>query len=142
MASGIGGRPGPRWGRASCRRLQPVDDRDQDVLCAPVLEFVHHREPELGPFVLGDPETQNLAQPITGDAEGDIHGLVLHRPAVGIADLHPQGIEDHDRIHPLQRPALPVPDLGQDGVGDPADQIGRDLQAIEVEQMGLDIPHR
>ncbi len=69
--------------------LQPVDDRDQDILRAPVLQLVHHREPELGPFVLGDPEAKNLAQAIAGDAEGDIHGLVLHRPAVGIADLHP-----------------------------------------------------
>ena len=32
IASGIGGRPWPRWGRASCRRLQPVHDRDPDVL--------------------------------------------------------------------------------------------------------------
>ncbi len=44
-----GGRDG--FGKA----LEAVYDGNQDVLQAPVLEFVHHRQPEFGPFVLGDP---------------------------------------------------------------------------------------
>ena len=68
--------------------LQPVHDGDQDVLNAPVLHLVHHREPEFGAFILGDPEAQNLALTIAGDAEGNVDRLVLDRPAVRIADLH------------------------------------------------------
>jgi len=65
-------------------------------------------------------------------------------------------VEDHDGIHPVQCPALPFPDLVEHRIVrrendppdrflirlTPADQVGRDLQAIEVEQMRLDIPHR
>ena len=69
--------------------LQTVHDRDQDVLGAAVLQLVHHRQPEFGTFIFGDPEAKNLALAIAGNAQGDIHGLVLNRPAVGIADLHP-----------------------------------------------------
>jgi len=42
-------------------------------------------------------------------------------------------VEDHDRIHPLRCAALPFPDLVQDGVRDAADQVGGDLQAIQIE---------
>jgi len=37
------------------KALQPVHNSDEHVLQAAVLEFVHHREPELRPLVLGDP---------------------------------------------------------------------------------------
>ena len=57
-------------------------------------------------------------------AKGDVDGLVLHRPAVGITDLHPQRVEEHDWIHPVQGPALPFPHLVQNRIGDAADQIG------------------
>ncbi len=141
IASGIGGRPGPRWGRASCRRLQPVHDGDQDVLDAPVAQLVHHRQPELGAFVVGDPEAQNLAFTIPGDAQGDVNGLVFDHPTVGVADLHAQSVENDDRIHPVQRPMLPLPDLVQHGIGDAADQVGRDPQAVKILQMSLDVAH-
>ncbi|SNT76911.1 hypothetical protein SAMN05444959_1388 [Paracoccus seriniphilus] len=48
--------------------LQPVQDGNQNILNTPVLHLVHHREPEFGTFVLGDPETQNLALAIAGAA--------------------------------------------------------------------------
>lgn len=39
--------------------------------------------------------------------------------------------------------ALPFPNLIQNGIGDVANQIGRNLQAIEIKQVGLDVlPHR
>ena len=55
--------------------LQPVHNRDQHVLDAPVAQFVHHREPEFGPFIIGHPLSQNLAQPVSGDAKGHIYGV-------------------------------------------------------------------
>jgi hypothetical protein len=75
-----------------CNRLgeafQTIHDGDQDVLDAPVLQLVHNRESEIWPFVLGDPQAQKFTLAITGDAEDDVDGLVLDRPAVCIADLH------------------------------------------------------
>lgn len=41
-----------------------------------------------------DPQAQDLAQTVADDAKGNVDGLVLDRSAVGIADLHPQGVED------------------------------------------------
>ena len=76
-----------------------------------VLEFVHHRQPEFGTLVLSDPEPQNLADAVPGDAQGHIDCLVLDHAAVRIADFDPQSVENDDRIHPVQRPALPFPDV-------------------------------
>ncbi len=91
--------------------LQPIHDGDQDVLHAPVLQLVHYRQPELGAFILSNPQAKNLAHPVTGDAEGHINRLVLDHPAVGVADLDPKCVEDHDGIHTVQRPGLPFADL-------------------------------
>src|SRR6056297_2220950 len=70
----------------------------------PVLQLVHHRQPELGAFVLGEPQAQNLTLAVAGDAKSHVDSLVLDRPAVGIPDLHPKRVEDHDGIHPVQCP--------------------------------------
>jgi hypothetical protein len=52
-----------------------------------------------------------------------------------VAHLDPQGIEKHQGIDRLERPGLPRGDLLQDGVGDDADEIRRDLDTIELAQM-------
>ena len=90
----------------------------------PVLQLVHHRQPELGAFVLGEPQAQNLTLAVAGDAKSHVDSLVLDRPAVGITDLHPQRVKDHNGIHPVQCPALPFPDLVEHRIGDAADQVG------------------
>ena len=35
--------------------LEAIHDRDQDVFDAAIAQVVHHRKPEFGPFVVGDP---------------------------------------------------------------------------------------
>ena len=91
-------------------------DRDQNVLNATVLQLVHHRKPELGALVIGDPQPQNLPKAVPVDAESHVNSLVFDHAAIGVADLDPERVEDHDRIHPLQRPGPPFPDLVQHGV--------------------------
>jgi hypothetical protein len=88
------------------------------------------------------PRAQNLAFPVPGDAERDADGLVPDHPAVGIADLHPQCVKDHDGIHPVERPALPLAHLARNGIGHAADQVGRDLQSLQILKMGLDVAYR
>lgn len=75
---------------ASGKPFESVHDRDQDVLDTPDAQFVHNRKPELGPLVVGDPEPEDLALPVPGDAQGDVDRLVLDHPTVSIADLDPK----------------------------------------------------
>ena len=56
-----------------------------------------------------------------------------------VADLDAQGVEEHQRIDRLERPGLPGGDLLQDGVGDGADEIGRDLDPVEFAQVSDDL---
>ena len=75
--------------------------------------------------------------PVGADAEREVDRLVAHRALV--ADLHPQRVEEHQRIERLERPVLPFGHLVQDGVGHRADQVGRDVDAIELAQVALDL---
>jgi hypothetical protein len=46
------------------------------------------------------------------------------------------------RVDRVERPVLPVADLLEHRVGDPADQVGRDLDAVELLQMAANLAHR
>ena len=63
--------------------------------------------------------------------------LVADQPFV--ADFDPQGIKENQRIGRFQRSGLPGSDLLQHRVGDHADKIGRDLDAVELAQMAHDL---
>src|ERR1700722_15419768 len=67
----------------------------------------------------------------------DIDGLVANEPLV--ADFDPQRVEENQRIHRFQRPVLPFGHRLQNRVGHRRNEIGRDLQAIKLEQMPLDL---
>ena len=58
-----------------------------------------------------------------------------------VANLHPQRVEEHDGIHGLERPALPRRDFRHDAVGDGADQVRRDLDAVHLGEEALDFTH-
>ena len=42
------------------KALEPIDNGEQDIVDAAVSEFVHDPEPELGAFVLLEPEAEDL----------------------------------------------------------------------------------
>ena len=67
--------------------FEAVHDGDQDVLNAPVSQVVHHREPEFGSFIGGDPQPQNLTLTLRGDAQGHVNGLVFDLTAFRVADF-------------------------------------------------------
>src|SRR5262249_21343443 len=56
--------------------LQSVDDSEQHVLDATVLQLVHDAQPEFGAFVLLEPKPENLLGAVGAYAECDVHGLV------------------------------------------------------------------
>ena len=122
------------------KALQAIDDRDQNVVDAPNFQLVHDLEPELRAFGLFDPQAQNLFLAIGIESERDIDRLVFNEAL--IADLDPQGVEENDRVDGIERPVLPLAHLVQDGIGDPADEIGRDVDAVKLGQMAPDLAHR
>ena len=71
------------------------------------------------------------------DRQREVAGLALHRAAV--ADLQHQRVEEHDRVDVIQRPGLPGAGVVHDRVGDPADQVAADLDAVDLLQVRLDI---
>ena len=115
-----------------------INGGDQDVLNPPVLQFHHDAEPELGAFVLGNPEPQELFLALHVDGQGKIDRLVAH-PAV-LAALDDNAVEVDDRIDGIKRPALPCPNIVQHSIGYAADQGFGDLDLVELQQHGLHIP--
>jgi transposase-like protein len=115
------------------KALQAVDNRKQDILDAPVPHLIHDPKPEFGSLALLQPETKDLLGAIRPDPERDVHGLVADRAFV--PHLDPQGIEENERIDGFERPGLPSRDLLQHGIRDGADEVRRDVDAIEFAQM-------
>src|SRR6185369_1178600 len=115
------------------KALQAVDNGDQHVLDAAVLELVHDAQPEFGALVLFEPKPQDFLAAVGAHAERDMDGLISYQSFV--ADLDPQRVEKDQRVDLLQRPRLPGGDLLQHRISHRADQIGRDLDPVEIAQM-------
>jgi hypothetical protein len=120
--------------------LEPVDHGEVDIVDATVLELVHDAQPELGALALLDPQAEDVLLALAIERQGEIDRLVLDRALV--ADLDPQRIKEDHRIDCVERPVLPLAHLIEHGIGDPADQVGRDVDGIELAQMALDLAYR
>src|SRR5262249_42966442 len=84
-----------------------------------------------------DPQPQHPLLAFAVEGERHVDRLVAHQPLV--ADLDPQRVEENHRV---ERPVLPFANLLEDRVGDPADQIGRNLDAVNLHQVRLDLAKR
>jgi len=106
---------------ASCfpDALQAVGDGDQDVVDAARLQVVEDLQPELRALGVLDPDAEDLARAVGQHTEREIDGLVAHDGI--LADLDPQRVEEHHRVHRLERAALPGAHLGHHRVGDRTD---------------------
>jgi len=122
------------------KAFEAVDDGDQDVLDAAGLQFVHNPQPELRALGVFDPEPEDVLGAFGRDAERDVDGLVANQALV--ADLDAQGVEKHQGIARLQWPVLPFRDRLQNRVGDRRNQVRRHFEAVELQQMALDLAHR
>jgi hypothetical protein len=93
--------------------------------------------PELRALALLDPKPEDFLRSVRSDAESDVNRLVFHRPLVAYLDA--DRIEENQRIEGFQSSVLPFRHLLQDVIGDGTDQVGRDVDAIELAQMPLDL---
>jgi hypothetical protein len=86
--------------------LEPVTDQDAHVAGAAVLDLGEHRQPELGAFAtVAGPQPEDVALAGTGDSDRDVDGSVGDLP---ITDLDEDRIDEHHRIHRLQRSVAPL----------------------------------
>ena len=75
----------PDRGDGLGKALEPVADRDADVLDTAVLDFGQHREPELRPFAaVPGPQPEDVPFAIDADADRDVDRPVRDLP---VADL-------------------------------------------------------
>ena len=120
--------------------LQPVDTGDQDVVDAALLEVGEDLHPELRALVGLEPHAEHFALAVHPDRHRQIAGPALH--AAAVADLQHHAVQEHDRVDILQRPGLPRAGVLHDRVGDAADQIPSDFDAVDLGEVRFDIPRR
>ena len=120
--------------------FQAVGNRDQYVVAAAGLQVVEHLHPELRPFGVLDPNSQNVPAAVVQHPQGQIHGFATNHG--DFADLHAQSIKEHHRIHGLQRARLPRRHLGHDRVSDAADEVRGNVYRIHLGQKALYLAHR
>jgi hypothetical protein len=120
--------------------LQSIGHRDQDVVTSPGLQVRENFHPELRAFGLLDPDPEDVARPIGQHRERQVNRLASDDGF--ITNLDAERVEEHDRIHGLERARLPGGDLGHDRVRHRADQIGRDVDAVHVREKRLNLAHR
>ena len=117
------GKPPSTARRAGAQdRLEAVNDSQHDIINAPVLELVHDAQPELGAFILLDPQAQNLLSAIGAGTQRDVDRLIPNHAL--IADLNADGVEEDERIGRIERALLPGRDLIQYRVCDRRYQVG------------------
>ena len=117
--------------------LQTIHDGDQHVFDATAPQVVHDAQPELGALGLLDPQPQNFLGAVGPDTKNDIDRLVAHGSFV--AHLDPDRIEENQGVKGFERPVLPFGHLFQDRVGDGADQVGGNVDPVQIAQVTLDL---
>src|SRR5664279_1757831 len=116
--------------------FETVDDGDQDVVDAAQLQLVHHLEPEFGAFGLLDPKPKNVFVARRIEPERDVDRLVFDHAFVAYFD--PERVKKYHWVNRIEGTALPFPDFLKDRVRNLADEVGRDIGAIELGQVALD----
>jgi len=86
--------------------LEAVADQHQHVGDAAVLQLGQHVQPVLGALTaVTGPDHEDVAVAVDGDRHGQVDRPVRD---LTVADLDVDGVDEHDRIHPVQGPVLPL----------------------------------
>ncbi len=122
---------------ASERPLQPVADRDEHVLDAPVLYLGEHLQPEPRTLLtITGPDTEDVACSVHGDAHHNVERGVSHLP---VTDLHDDRVDEDHGVKRIQWPARPFGEFRADLLGDLADRVLEDLRPIDLVEMRDDL---
>src|SRR6516165_10451089 len=125
---------------ASGKPLSPSTTAMRMSLTPRALSSLTTLSQNLAPSVCSIHSPRTSFSPSGLSASATYTTLFLTRPSSRILD--PQGVEKHHRIDRVEWPVLPLPNLVDDRVGDPADEVGRDFRAVQLGQVALDLPNR
>ncbi len=120
--------------------FQPVAHDDAHVVDTAVLDLGEDLQPVLGALAAGaDPQPENVAFAIDGHTD-----RCVDRPVgdLAVADLDHDRVDEHDRIHTIEGPVLPLGELADHPVGDLRDRLAADRGAIHLGQMRFDLTRR
>ena len=123
---------------ASGSPVRGVAADDAHVADPAVAELGEDGEPELRrlPGRGADPHPEDSLDPVGVDPDREVDRPVPDDP---VADLHHERIDEDHRIDRVQGPGLPLGELLDDGVGDPADQVRADVDVVHLPQVRLDV---
>jgi hypothetical protein len=95
-----------REGRADdvCETFDAVQNSNQDIFLAPILEIIHSRQPDLGGLTNCNLQAQNLTFAFWRDTQSNVSSFIFELPAFSIANFDPERVKENDRIHWLQSP--------------------------------------
>src|SRR6266508_3897105 len=113
---------------------------EEHVGDAAVAELDQDARPEAGPLRLLDPEAEAVALALERDPDRHVDGLLAHDLLVADRDLHRVRVDDDVQL--IERPALPGADVALDRRRHLADQPLRDVDAVQLAQMPLDLARR
>src|SRR6185437_9577642 len=116
---------------------EPIAANDQRIVHSTSLQIVEHLEPEAGTFGFFNPQPEHLLPAGNTDAEHGIHTFLQN--AFVSAYGHAQAIDENNRVDTLQGPVLPIDNLLLQLVGGAGNELGRDLDAINILDALLDL---
>ena len=114
---------------------EAVDAGDQHVGDAAAVEVVEDGQPELRALGVLPPDPQGFAVAV----DGEIAGAGADRAVFSDPDVH--RVEVDDRVDPLKWPRAPRGDVLEHRVGDAADRVAANLDAVEPLQVRGDVAH-
>ena len=122
---------------ASGKPLRPSTQQIRMSLTPRCLSSLEHLHPEFCALGLLKPQAEHVAVAVHRDPQREVAGATLHRPA--LTDLQDHGVEEDHRVDVLQRSRSPRARVVHDRVGDLADQLPADLDAVDLLQVRLDV---
>ena len=103
---------------------------NQDVPYSAVLELIQYGKPVLGALVVTHLDGENFLPAFTVNSQNNIcrhfpdHVVIPH----GIVD----GINEYDRVNLIQRPFLPLLNLGKEFVRHIGNEAFRSLKSVDI----------
>jgi len=97
------------------KAFQAVNAGDENVVQTAIFQLCEHVQPELCPFIFGQPHTQQFFLTFDIDAQRQEHGFV--DDAVVLPHFHDDKINKNNGIYLIQWPILPFYNLLHDGIG-------------------------
>ena len=113
---------------------------DEDILDLPVFQIIQNGSPEFCAFIFANPHSEYRFSALKIDDNCYVNSIFNYLTLA--SNMVMERVHEHDRIHTLQRPVVSFTGFGKDFVGYLADCCVRNIHAINVLNMRLNIRGR